>query len=130
VLAVCAYAGWEYWRVMQLYLPPAERASQWREDPRPAARGLVLFHAPAQFAELTTTALTRANAGAMHAMAQQVIHFSPEPKVIELLIDSAIQVGRPDEALLDMMRFRAAFPAEYAAWRERSGLAPAPSPRP
>lgn len=126
VLVLCAFAVQEYWRVTQLYLPPVQRMAAWRDDPRPAARGLVLFRPHALFAELTTTPMTQANAAQLHAMAREAIHFSPEPKVIEILIDSAIQVGRPDEALLDMLRFRAAFPQEYAAWRQRAGLPAAP----
>ncbi len=69
-----------------------------------------------RFAELTLTPVTRANAQAVHALAQQVMHFSPEPRVIAKLIDSCVLLGREDEAQAQMVRFKIAFPAEYARW--------------
>ena len=52
----------------------------------------------------------------MHALALELLHYSPEPRVIEKLIESAVMLGRDDEALQYLARFRAAFPKEHASW--------------
>jgi hypothetical protein len=70
------------------------------------------------FAELTTAPVTRANARAMYAMAQASLHYSPEPAVVERLIESAVMLGLDDEALADLARFKAAFPKEHADWAQ------------
>jgi hypothetical protein len=52
----------------------------------------------------------------MHALAQRVLHFSPEPSVIVKLIDSAALLGEQDEAVAQAARFKAAFPHAYGRW--------------
>ncbi|MGI9133307.1 MAG: Wzy polymerase domain-containing protein, partial [Rhodoferax sp.] len=108
--------AWDYWRVSQLYLAPAERASAYREDTRDKVRGSWWFEDQVLFAELTTTTLTPANAGHLHALALRLLHFSPEPRVVQKLIESATLLGLADEALLYQQRFKAAFADEYARW--------------
>jgi O-antigen polymerase len=43
-----------------------------------------------------------------------LLHFSPEPRVIEKLIDSAVLLGRSDEAQYYRLRYQAAFPDNRA----------------
>jgi O-antigen ligase len=117
VAAACAYAAWDYHRVSQIYLPPEGRAAGY-EDPLPKIRKSWLFRNQASFAELTITPLTRGNAHWTFDTAAAMLHYSPEPRVIEKLIESAILLGRDDEALLHVARFRAAFPDAYAKWSE------------
>ena len=69
----------------------------------------MLFKQQVRFAELTTTPLTPANAVRVHSLALTLLHFSPEPRVIEKLIDSAELLGQPDEAEFYRARYRAAF---------------------
>jgi hypothetical protein len=38
--------------------------------------------------------------------------------VIEKLIESAVMLGRDDEAMAYLARYRVAFPKEYALWAE------------
>ena len=116
LLAATAYAGWDYWRVSQVYLPAEQRASWWREDPMAAARRSWLFAGAVRFAEVTTQPVTRADAAWMLAAAGQSLHYSPEPRVITRLIEAASLLGRDDVALAHMARFRAAFPADYRTW--------------
>jgi len=126
VVAGCAYAEWDYRRVSQIYLPPEARAPAYRDDPLPEVRRSWLFRNQARFAELTVTPLTRDNAAWTYESAQALLHYSPEPRVIEKLIESAIVLGREDELMLDLARFRAAFPLAYEKWskaRERTGAA-------
>ena len=124
VLALAIYAGWDYHRVSQIYLPPENRSPEWREDPLSRARDSWLFANQVRFAELTITPLTQENAAWAHQTAAALLHYSPEPRVIEKLIESAVMVGRSDEALLQLARFRAAFPETYATWRQSGVLAP------
>jgi hypothetical protein len=126
LLAGVAYAGWDYARVSQIYLPPEQRRAPWRQDALGAAQRSWLFAAQARFAELTLASLTRENAEWMHARAQEVLHYSPEPRVVERLIESASMTGRLDEAVLTLARFRAAFPRDYAAWQAQQRGEPAP----
>jgi hypothetical protein len=53
-------------------------------------------------------------------MARQLLHFSPEPRVVEKLIESAVMLGRDDEARFYLLRFKAAFPKEHARWADSS----------
>ena len=118
VAAACVYAAWDYRRVSQIYLPPEVRAAGYADDPLPKIRKSWLFRNQASFAELTITPLTRDNAQWTFDTATALLHYSPEPRVIEKLIEAAIVLGRDDEALLHLARFRAAFPDAYAKWSE------------
>ena len=82
-------------------------------------RGSWPFQDQARFAELTTTPLTRENAAQIQALALAMLHFSPESRVIETLIESTTLLGRNDEAVQYLARYRAAFPAEYQLWLAR-----------
>ena len=75
-----------------------------------------LFARQVQFAELTTTRVTPDNAAYLHAMALRLLRFSPEPRVVEKIIDSALLLGLDDEARLYLDRLQAAYPEAHAAW--------------
>jgi hypothetical protein len=125
-VAVLAYAGWDYGRVSQIYLPPEERSANYREDTLLKIDDSWLFRNQARFAELTLTPLQAANAAHIAALAKELLHYSPEPRVIEKAIESAAMLGRTDEAVWHAQRYRAAFPKEYAQWAlagSASGLA-------
>jgi len=64
----------------------------------------------------------------VHALAARLVHYSPEPRVIEALIDSATLLGLRDEAALNARRYRAAYPQEYDRWRGRQAPASVPAP--
>jgi O-antigen ligase len=97
-LALVAYAGWDYWRVGQLYLPPSARDVALRDDTLDKVRGSWLFHDEVQFAYVTTTTPTPGNAAALYAASLQTLHFSPEPKVIATLLASAGLLDAPSTA--------------------------------
>jgi O-antigen ligase len=123
VLAVAiAYAAWDYTRVSQIYLPAEARLAGWRDDPLPRIRGSWLFREHALFAELTLTPLTRANARWTFELSTQMLHYSPEPRVIEKVIESALTLGRQDVVAPQLARFRAAFPKEHAQWLRERGV--------
>jgi len=120
--ASCAYAAWDYWRISQIYLPPEDRAPQYRYDTLRKIGDSWLFKRQVQFAELTTTPVTPTNAEHMHAVALALLHFSPEVRVIEKLLASAQLLGLEDEVRFYALRYRAAFPDQYQQWMARGQL--------
>lgn len=117
--ALCGYAAWDYRRVSQLYKPYAERAAAYRDDTQAKVGGSVLFANQVDFARLTTMAPTRDNAARMNALALEMLHYSPEPRVVEALIESAVMLGEDDEAAFHMKRYRLAYPREYERFMGR-----------
>ncbi len=116
VLAALAYATWDYRRVSQIYLSPAQRAEAYRAQTLEKIRGSWLFRGQVRFAEYTTTPLTPQSAARLFAMGEELLHFSPEAQVVEKLIESALLLQRQNDALFYEARFRAAFPEEHARW--------------
>lgn len=112
MLCACAYAAWDYWRISQIYTAPAQRAAAYRENTLQKLQASWLFKDYVQFAELTTTPLTRDSAERIHTLAVDMLHFSPEPKVVRLVISSAVMLGRDADAVFYLRRFKAAFPDE------------------
>ncbi|WP_082151374.1 Wzy polymerase domain-containing protein [Caenimonas sp. SL110] len=115
-IAGCLYAAWDYRRVSQVYTAPEARDSYLRDDPLPLVRNSWLFRSQVRFAELTLTPLTLGNKEWTYETAQTALHYSPEPRVIEKLIESGTLMGRNDEMVLHLARLRAAFPDAYEAW--------------
>ncbi|MEO7127480.1 MAG: Wzy polymerase domain-containing protein, partial [Rhodoferax sp.] len=116
MLASLAYAAWDYHRVSQIYLPPEQRDAAYRSDTLDQVRESMLFADPARFAELTITELTPGNAERMRALAGRLLHYSPEPRVIEKLIEADLLLNHNEDAVFHLTRFRAAFPKDYAQW--------------
>lgn len=105
----------DYARVSQLYLPAAERWASFRLQPLVSLNktgGSLFFRGEVDFAWLVTTPLTAQNAEEMHTLALSLLHYSPEPRVVERLIASAVLTGRNEVATLYLSRYRAAFSGE------------------
>lgn len=130
VLAIAViYAAWDYRRVSQIYLPVDERAATYRSDTLAKIEGSWLFTDQVRFAEISLTPLTPANARWTFNTASALLHYSPEPRVIEKLIESAVMLGSDDVAVEHLARYRAAFPTEYAQWtRQNSKFVPGQAP--
>lgn len=120
MLAAVAYAGWDYHRVSQIYLPVDERAARYQDDAMAHAQRSWLFAGVVRFAEVTTRPVTRENAAWMLPAALATLHDSPEPRVITKVIESATMLGQDDLALRHLARFRAAFAAQHRAWAEEN----------
>jgi O-antigen ligase len=116
LMAVVGYATWDYIRISQIYLTRDERLPAYEENTLAKAKASWLFARQVDFAELTLTAVTPDNASALHALAERTLHFSPEPRVIVKLIESAELMGQRQEARDQAERFRIAFPEEYERW--------------
>jgi O-antigen ligase len=124
-LIATAYAGWDYWRVSQIYRAYESRSAAYREGTLDKIRGSWLFRDQVRFAELTITELTRNNAQWIYDTSQDLLRYSPEPRVIEKLIESATMLGHDADAVLHLARYRAAFARDYQRWRARLVAPPA-----
>jgi O-antigen ligase len=100
----------DYWRMRQIYLPASERFTLWRADPWDAARHTVFFEPAYRFAQLTTTRVSAGNASWVLDMSEQMLHYSPEPRIVQAVIDSARLLGRDDLVTLHQERMHQAFP--------------------
>jgi hypothetical protein len=116
LIAVVAYAAWDYQRVGQIYLVPGLRWEAYQDNTLEKIQNSWLFQDQVRFAELGTTAVTPENALHINQLAQAMLHFSPEPRVIEKLIESATLLGRDAEARFYLVRYQAAFPESHARW--------------
>lgn len=124
LLAALVFSGLDYARVSQLYLQPEARSAALREDTMNKVQGSWLFGDEVRFAALSVTVLTPDNAEAMHALALQLLHYSPEARVVEKLMASAKLLGRDEEALLYLARYQAAFPDAHARWAATEAAQP------
>ena len=118
LLCAVAYAGWDYHRISQVYLTADQRSPAYRDDPMGEARKSWLYADVVLFAEVTSRPATRDNAGWMLPAALATLHFSPEPRVVIKVIESATFLGRDDLAVAHLARFRAAFPRQHRTWME------------
>jgi O-antigen ligase len=115
-VAFIAYAAWDYHRISQIYLVPGMRSDAYQDNTLEKIKKSWLFSSQVRFAELTTTTATPDNAAYVNSLAKELLHFSPEARVVEKLIESAVLLGRDDEALFYLARYRAAFPQSHARW--------------
>ena len=110
--------GWDYLRVTQLFLPPAERMQRWQQqDPWPQITHSVFFSDQILFAQVGVTDPTPDNAAALLDAALEALRVSPEPTVIERVIVSAALLGRQDLVEFHALRYAANWPEAYAVWR-------------
>ena len=125
-IAFIAYAMWDYRRISQIYLQPEARDAYYRSDTLAKIRNSWLFADQVRFAELMITPLSPANAAWTFSTATALLHYSPESRVVEKLIESAVMLGRDDEAMAYLARYRVAFPKEYALWSKANAIFIAP----
>ena len=116
-LAVAA-AAHSYWRVSQPYLAPDERAPAYRTLAWDSLRSTWLFAQQVDFAELALTPVTEASAPRLWALGLQVLHFSPEPVVLQKLLQSGQMLGYDADVAFYTRRFATAYPDDYARWVE------------
>jgi hypothetical protein len=114
-LLALAYVGFDYARVTQLYVPVDKRWSAYQQDTLAKVQDSWLFAPQVQFATLLTTDITPANAPAMQALAQRVLHYSPEAKVVAKLITSALLAGQRADAEFYLARLCWAYPQDCAS---------------
>ena len=94
----CLYAAWDFNRVAQIYRPPAMRDAAYRDNPMQAASQSWLFKNQVDFARLMTQNITPENAQETHDLALRVLHYSPEPRVVERAVQNLKLLGKDLEA--------------------------------
>jgi hypothetical protein len=94
----CLYAAWDFNRVGQIYRQAASRDAAYRDNPLHHAKQSWLFKNQADFAELTTQTVTADNAAGLYPQALRLMHYSPEARVVQRVIDSGKLLGRDHEA--------------------------------
>ena len=94
----CLYAAWDYNRVAQIYRQPDKRDAAYRDNPMQAASQSWLFKNQVDFARLMTQSITQENAQATFDLSMRVLHYSPEPRVIERAVESLRLLGKDQVA--------------------------------
>ncbi len=116
IVIFCSYAGWNYQLASQIYLPPAERMTDYRDDTQRKISSVAFFQDQVRFAALTTTELDAKNARETHDLALDMLHFSPEARTVELVLESSKLLGYAEEVNFFAARYKAAFPEAHATW--------------
>ena len=94
----CLYAAWDYNRVAQIYRQPDKRDAAYRDNPMQAASQSWLFKNQVDFARLMTQSITQENAQVTYDLAMRVLHYSPEPRVVERAVECLRLLGKDLEA--------------------------------
>jgi hypothetical protein len=94
----CLYAAWDFNRVGQIYRQAASRDAAYRDNPLHHAKQSWLFKNQADFAELTTQTVTADNAAELYPQALRMMHYSPEARVVQRVIDSGTLLGHDAQA--------------------------------
>ena len=102
----------------QLYFSAKQRAPGYQEQTFSKVHGAWFFAGHVDFAELSITPLELSNAQHLMDLAEKSLHFSPEAKVVETILDAALLLQRADKIALYAPRYAAAFPENYARWRQ------------
>ncbi len=94
----CLYTAWDFNRVGQIYRQAASRDAAYRDNPLHHAKQSWLFKNQADFAELTTQTVTADNAAELYPQALRLMHYSPEARVVQRVIDSGKLLGHEAQA--------------------------------
>jgi len=127
LLGTLAFIAYDHAQVQQIYWPSAQRYSFWRDQALQVAQRAWLFRGTALFAQVTTTPVHEGNARAMLENSLRAMHTSPEPRVIEKLLESAQMLG--EDALFEAHKkhFQRVYPQAYLAWAHHRQPEPADS---
>ena len=93
----CLFAAWDFNRVSQVYRQAASRDAAYRDNPLHHAKQSWLFKNQADFAELTTQQVSADNAAELYPQAVRLMHYSPEARVVQRVIDSGQWVGHDQD---------------------------------
>lgn len=116
IIAALVMIGVDYDRVSNIYLLSLKESIAFHKDPEEKLSSLSLFRNQVRFAKLGVTELTPANAADIYVLASGLLHYSPEPRVIERTIESAMLLDRHDEVFLYLARYQIAFPEDHHRW--------------
>jgi O-antigen ligase len=107
LIVFSSYAAYDFNRVRQLFIPSSGRAG---------AESSWLFAAQVRYAKLSTMTKTAGNAAEVYALAQEVFHFSAEPWVLKVMIESGEQLATNNAKIAaEVALFKRQLPAILAA---------------
>lgn len=116
LLGILGFVAYDHAKVRQIYLPASERYSGWRDQALQVAQTAWFFKDAAVFAQVTITPVHPGNAREMLEASLQAMKTSPEPRVIEKLLDSAQLAGETLVYETHKKHFQRVYPQAYLAW--------------
>lgn len=99
LLIFVAYAAFDYHRMRQLFIPDAERSELYRNHPLAKAEQSWLFASQVRYARLSTMTKSADNAAETYALAKEVFHFSAEPWILKILVETGEQLAPRDSKI-------------------------------
>lgn len=123
MMALSLWGFIDYQRVTQVYLPPDLRVEELKADSSLGksiiySSRTVFFSDQSNFATIIFITPDKNNASTINKLANNLLHFSPEPRVIKRLLESALIIGDTDQYNLHKKRFEITYPKEYMKWLE------------
>lgn len=111
----CWAAAQSYERVSRLYSIEAARAVVFDPFNELQYHDIFLFVNEVAFSRLSLP-VQNGRPEDQYALAQQLLHYSAEPRVIERVLESAQLLGRADEVAFYKARYAQAFPERFIEW--------------
>jgi O-antigen polymerase len=111
----CLVVSQSYARVSRLYSIEAARAVVFDPFNELQYHDIFLFVNEVAFSRLALP-VKSGRPQDQYALAQQLLHYSAEPRVIERVLESAQLLGRTDEVAFYKARYAQAFPERFIEW--------------
>jgi O-antigen ligase len=111
----CGVVAQSYERVSRLYSIEAARAVVFDPFNELQYHDIFLFVNEVAFSRLSMP-VKNGRPEDQYAFAQQLLHYSAEPRVIERVLESAQRLGRADEVAFYKARYAQAFPERFIEW--------------
>jgi hypothetical protein len=112
---LCLVVSQSYARVSRLYSIEAVRAVVFDPFSELQYHDIFLFVNEVAFSRLSMP-VKNGRPQDQYALAQQLLHYSAEPRVIERVLESAQLLGRADEVAFYKARYAQAFPERFIEW--------------
>ncbi len=120
-LLTLAAAGWDHWRVGQLFERPEDRHPAFQVDALQKVGGSVFFGDLFDVATLSAMPDTPATAPERLRLAELALRHFPAPMLIQYTIAAAHLAKREDRVRFHRERYALAFPRMYALWVKGHG---------
>ena len=111
----CGVVEQSYERVSRLYSIEAARAAVFDPFDELQYHDIFLFVNEVAFSRLAQP-VHNGRPQDQYALAQQLLHYSAEPRVIERVLETARLTGRTDEVAFYKARYAQAFPERFIEW--------------
>jgi O-antigen polymerase len=116
-LIVLCFAAWlQYSTVLKIMQVPFGM-KEMQKSAIANAKGAWLFQDHVELMELGSSTVNASNAKESRDRAEKLLHFAPEPLVIESLLSSLIFLADYKELQFHAVRYCKAYPAAYGRWR-------------